>query len=336
MRILLVSETGYSLGFAPALLSEGHSVDFCMGTTPLVYSGMPDIAIMDTKTTIAENLRSQGVKVFGVSSWSNVLNTNIDYKNNLINAIGYKSPNEQQRAGVRIVVVSWFNGQHFISKSLVFNYDRFMSGNIGTKVTSSGYIAYFNVDGWKIINDVLTPLEKFLRKANHRGCFSINVLVCDKEFFVEDISPSITLPYTQAIFENTWRHKSDIILDIFDETSKAIPYVDKVVCGVLVSVAPYPHKTPSSVFDVVGLNMQNAKHMWLMDIVNNKNTWTSGHINGCLGYVLARGVTFWEAKKRVYRTINNISVDGIQYRDDIGKNINERLQQLEKDGWIKC
>lgn len=327
-----MSGTGHSLGFVPSLLREGHSVQTIVGSMAQAIAGIPDIAIMDTWSMGTDVLRQRGIKVFGASSWSNVLDTNTQYKIDLINAIGYKTPSLQgQGAGTRATVVAWFNGQRFISKSLVFNYDKFMSGDVGATVESAGYVAYFNVEGWKIVDDILTPLERFLRKANHRGCISVNTISDSTGMFVTDISTSITLPYTQAIFENTWRHKSDIILDVFDETSKAIPYTDKCVVGVLVSVAPYPFVKPDNVSNVFGLNTNNTKHMWLRDITDATNgKWTSGHIDGCLGYVLAKGVDVWEAKRRVYRTIANIKVQDIQWRNDIGKEVDEKIQQLRK------
>jgi phosphoribosylamine-glycine ligase len=208
-----------------------------------------------------------------------------------------------------------------------------MAGDVGTKVVSSGYVACFDVDKSKLVNDILGPLEKYLRKAGHRGCFSVSVVVTDKgELLVEDISADINLPYTQAIYENTRRSKSDVLLDILNEASQPVQYIDPFVCGVLLSVYPYPNASPTNAVPVLGVNQFNLKHMWLMDLAKEDDNWVSGNFSGCVGFVTARGTSTQEAARRAYRTISNIKVDELQYRNDIGKGINDKLFKLKELG----
>jgi len=335
--MLVVSATGYGLGIASHLSSEGHQVKTCLQivSTPQISSAiagdLPDIAVFDNSDQYvpAEWVRMRGVRVLGASTWSNLLESNDDYRKKTIQAIGYKPATNE--AGTGATAVGWFNGQRFISKSLVFNYEYLMPNDVGARVVSSGYIACFNVEKSKLVNSVLEPLEKYLRKAGHHGCFSINLLVTDAgDVLVKDVCASINRPYTQAIYENTRRNKSDVLLDIINESSQAIPYVDPYVCGVLLSVYPYPHAAPENPIEILGINQFNLKHMWLMDMQKEADKWYSGSLNGCIGYVTARGTTVQESCRRAYRTISNVKIDGLQYRNDIGKDVNEKLFRLKK------
>lgn len=343
MRVLIVSATGFSLGMAPSLSGEGHSITTQLSRvveipkiTKLFANTPPDIAVFDSQThsVPAEWVRQRGIRVLGVSSWSSLLDTNPEYCRDLIKAIGYQIPNTEENT-ISCWVTCWFNGNKFIAKSLVFNYDKFMPGNIGADVTSAGYIAYFNVDKSKLVNSVLDKAEKFLRKANHRGCFSINALVDQKgEIYVKGISASMNLPFTQALYENSKRSKTDILLDVFNESADLIPFTDPYVCGILISTYPYPYAKPEVPVGIEGINLANLKHLWLMDTTRENDVWNCGQISGCFGYVTARGVSVQECTRRVYRTISNLTIEGMQYRNDIGKDVNEKMYQLKQFGLV--
>jgi len=204
-----------------------------------------------------------------------------------------------------------------------------MPGNVGATVQSSGYVAYFSE--CKLVSQVLDPVERFLRKANHRGCFSVNLTV-DKEgkLYGNSVSANSNLPYTNALYENTRKNKGDLILAMFDPTSAPVDALDPYVCGVMLSVYPYPHAKPQTPLEVFGLNSANQKHMWQMDISKVDDKSLCGQLSGNAGYVIARGKTVQEAQRRVYRTISNLNIEGLQYRVDIGKDVTEKMYKLRE------
>ena len=338
MRILVVSQTGFGVGMASFLSSEGHSVGVTIKgnldvphITRLIASNVPDVAIFDSNNHVvsAEWIRTRGIRVLGASSWSNLLDTSQDYKNNIIKAIGYEQVKDGD-TGTSCIVSCLFNGQSFISKSIVLNYTKMMAGDVGVAVPSAGYIAYFKVEDSKLVKDILEPLGKFLRKANHRGCFSVEVLLENGgRVVVKNISADLTNPFIQAVCENTRRSKSDVLLDVFNETSEPIAYIEPYVCGVMVSVYPYPSVMNAST-EICGVNPLNLKHMWMMDLQKDGDSWISGLLSGCVGYVTARGKDHFEAQRRAYHTIKNIKAEGLQYRNDIGKDVGEKLFELRK------
>lgn len=322
MRLLIVSETGYSSGIASYLFNEGHSVQVLTGVKIPATTSIADISIYDSHISSAERLRSKGARVLGISKWSNLLENNSDYRDALIKAIGYKQ-GPRVSTGTDVIVTCWFNGQRVISKYIVFNYTKMMSGDVGASVNSSGYVALFTVDQSRLINEIVGPLEKFLRKANHRGSFSVfTTVTLSGDLLVRNISASGYHPHTQAVFENTRRSKSDVLLDLFNEASKPIPYTEPCVCGVLISTYPYPHAAPEVWCEMEGVNTYNLKHIWKIDM------------NGCFGYIMARGKDHFEAARRAYRTISKLKREDIQYRNDIGKGIGDQIYSLKTKGVI--
>jgi phosphoribosylamine-glycine ligase len=338
MRVICFSNTGGGLGIAQHLTQEGHSVKICMNTSDLrsveeqLTGEHPDIAFFDDEKYIipAEWVRMQGVRVLGPTRWSNILSSNEVYNKQLLSAVGLKAIPAVTGEALNATVCAWFNGNNIISKFLVMNYTKMMSGNVGTDVVSSGYIAYFSNTS-KLLSTVLNPVEKFLRKANHRGCFSLDIQIDDKgNIYGKSVSANSNLPYTNALYENTRKDKGDLVLAMFDPTASPVEAIEPYVCGVMLSVYPYPHAKPTAPLEVFGLNSANQKHMWQMDIskVNDKSV--CGQLSGNAGYVTAHGKTVQEAQRRVYRTISNLNIEGLQYRNDIGKDAVEKIYKLNE------
>lgn len=338
MRVICFSNTGGGLGIAQHLIDEGHSVKVCLNSPDLSsieeqFTGsQPDIAFFDDNgfTVPAEWVRVRGIRVLGPTRWSYLLEENAEYNKQLLNAVGLKGAPAMTREVLDASICCWFNGNKFIAKFLVINYDKMMAGNVGTKVTSAGYVAYFS-DKSDVINKVLDPVEKFLRKANHRGCFSVDISIDDKgEIYGRSVSANSNLPYTNALYENTRVSKGDIVLSMFDPNSSPIMAIEPYVCGVMLSVYPYPHAKPTTPLEVFGLNSANQKHMWQMDISKVNDKAVCGQLSGNAGYITAHGKTVQEAQRRVYRTISNLNIEGLQYRNDIGKDAMDKLYKLKE------
>lgn len=339
MRLLLVSGTGFGLGFGPMAEFDGHAVTRCSvsNSTTALSERLPDVLIYDAVECApqAEEARNKGVKVLGASQWSNILESNPEYKANVIKAIGYKAATETTK-GIEVEVVAWFNGNNFIAKFIAFNYPRLLTGNLGVNITSAGYVAVFGTEKSKLVEETLMPLEKFLRKAGHRGVFSVTVIVDDKGVsYIKDVTANLNRPWTQALYANiNKRNSASIMMDMFNENSKPIQYIDKYVAGVLVSIPPFPYTHPEALVEVKGVNPQNIKHIWQMDMFKAADKYYTGRMGGNVGFTTSRGSTPEEAARRAYRVISNISIDNIQYRTDIGKGINEKVFNLTRLGMV--
>ena len=337
MRALFFSNTGGGLGIAQHLTQEGHSVKICLQPTDLrsveeeFLGEQPDIAFFDDNNYIvpADWVRVRGIRVLGPTKWSNLLDTNQEYNKQLLSAVGLKALPAGTGRHVGISICAWFNGNKFISKFLAFNYTRMMSGDVGIDIESSGYVAYFGES--KLVETVLDPVEKFLRKANHRGCFTIDVAVDEKgEVYGKSVGANTNTPCTNALYENTHKNKGDLLLAMFDPASLPVEALDPYVCGVMLSVYPYPHAKPITPLEIFGLNSANQKHMWQADVSKVDEKFVCGQLSGNAGYVVARGKTTQEASRRVYRTIGNLKIDGLQYRNDISKDISEKMYKLKE------
>lgn len=293
-------------------------------------SFLPDLSILDAIDSVgaADELRNKGSKVIGHTAWSRLLEMDDSYRHATIRALGFTPP-PPDVVGDKVSVMFLFNGNKIISKSLIFPYTKFMPNNLGCDIACTGYLAYFAIDESKLVNDFANSVEKFLRKAGHKGQFVIDAVIDKDQVYVSNISASPNVAYITAVFENSRVSKTDILLRIVNESSSYIPPREPWACGVLVSIAPYPYMVPDKTETVEGFNPLNMKHLWLIDAVKDGDTWLCGSNNGCLGYVTSRGVSIQEVPRRAYHTLKNIRVENIQYRSDIGRDVFDRFARLQ-------
>ena len=71
--------------------------------------------------------------------------------------------------------------------------------------------------------------------------------------------------------------------------------------------------------EVGGLNEQNLKHIWLLDVNKLNGVFRCAGQSGALGFVTASGTSVMQAKRRIKRTIKGLEIPHLQYREDIGE-----------------
>jgi len=346
MRLNLITKQGNGLGMATHLSSEGHSVSVFHAKPSTIgqgilevnvetIPGVADIYIYDNPAfgQHADHAREEGVRVLGASRWAQMVEDDASYQNEIIKLVGWEAP--KSLSGVNLYITGWFNGAKFVSSYVSLVYRRLMSGGAGPDIGCMGTVSNFHQPTEKIYNTFLKPLEKTLRRVNHRGCIHIHSVVNGEEHGVSGLSTNFSHPLTYALLENVNLPVSNILLRLFDETSKPIRPLEQWASGVVLSVPPYPYTNPHSPVDLKGLRPSNLKHMWLCDALKEDNLWKTTGETGLIGLVTARGSSVEESTRRAYRTISQLEIKDLQYRSDVGRNINPILTILSKSGWIK-
>jgi hypothetical protein len=346
MKLLIVSATGYGLGLASHLASDGHAVnlvithDECVnivgkGIITSSTPSRPDITVFDHHNfgKSADELRQEGARVFGASVWSQMLQDDPEYRQAVIRATWGNL--EPVKKGVEAYITCWFNGNSYVATYLSLVYHRINPGGTAVDVGFTGCLSNFWQPTQRVRDCFLEPLLKVLRRANHRGCFHIRSTIDGDKFSISDIAASFEHPLSLVMFENSKATIPDILLRMFNEDSMPIQPLDQWACSVLLSVPPYPYTIHHPPAVLGGIVPANLKHLWLVDAMREDGKWMTTGTHGKVGYVTARGTTFVEASRRAYRTIRNLQVQDLQYRPDVGKGVNTFLSSLRNYGWIK-
>lgn len=341
VKISIISQTGFGLGLATRLIKEGHAVqlysEFKSGFGIIdrnTDDPITDLAIFDHASygAEAEELKKIGTKVLGASAWSSLIDTDENYAKSVIEMLGWKVATNTD--GINLYITTWFNGVNFINTYSSLVYRRFMSGGRGPDVKDTGVISDCYQPTERVW-ELLRPLQPVLRKVNHRGCFHIHVLIKESQYTVVGISTSFDTPLTLPLFENTNLSKTEILLRLLDETSKPIQPIDRSCAVILVTVPPYPYNIESESSNIKGINESNLKHLWMMNIMQQDGQYMTTPDSGKVLYVAARGGYLQEAARRAYRTIGNLVIKDIQYRNDIGRDVHLLINDLVKHRWLK-
>lgn len=343
MNLLFISDSNLSLGLAMRCESEGHNVRFAttassagQGIVKLASQDeewSPDIAVYDNNkfTQHADSARSNGLKTLGPSRWSSLLESDENYRNQIIASLGWPLAGAMQ--GTHLYISAWFNGASFVSTYTSISYRRFMPGGAGPDLTCTGMIGNFKGLTDKTFQTFVAPLEKMLKKVNHRGCVHIHAVVDGDKFAVKDICASFMHPLSLLLYENSNLTTSNILLHLLDETSKPIFTIAPWACGAQISLPPYPHGELTDRKQIKGIIPANLKHIWLADVSMEDNSYYATN-NGLVGYVTARGADENECVRRMYRTIGNINTTDLQFRNDIGRHLQSLLTALRSPGWL--
>ena len=106
--------------------------------------------------------------------------------------------------------------------------------------------------------------------------------------------------------------------------------------AVRISIPPYPHshvKTKHVALN--GVCAENEKHIWAQNTVQDENGLiVSDTKYGVIAAVTARGTSVRECIRRVYRTVENLSIEDMQYRRDIGVKAENVFKELQERNWL--
>lgn len=335
MRVHVLSNHNTGLGFAIRFKQVGHDTRLIgpveeNGMVPIGPDGhAPDLVI----NLAAKRNQVAGAKYLGPTIWSEALEGDAEYASKIIGLIGW--PQQPIHQGTNLYITAWFNGDTTLMSYATILYRRLMAGGCGPDIGRSGSVSLFESLTDKAHETFIKPLEKVLKRVSHQGVFHIHVVTNANSFYVRGVSTQLYSPLTLAALENTNLAVANVFLKTLDVTSRVLRPLDPVASSLLVTVPPYPYyigEISEERSVVGGINPGSLKHLWLEDISCDKN-YTVGW-SGCIGHVTARGASPQEACRRMYKTVSNMNAEDIQYRNDVGRNINTLLEALRSSGWI--
>jgi hypothetical protein len=195
-----------------------------------------------------------------------------------------------------------------------------MSGDIGPRA-SMGSIGYFgNIDA---IDYKMKSFIDSLISSGFRGKVDIQLRL-DKDVWCEGMYFYFNWNTIYALLENTDLSLADFLYNMSIEPEMKIKFKSLWSVQINCGVPPFPYKMlKQGPTEILGIDSNNSKHLWILNL-------DSGELLCATG----RGKYVREAKRRVYRTLSNISSHEMMYRTDIGANTVDLCRKLNKLGWL--
>ena len=236
--------------------------------------------------------------------------------------------------GIEIGVSGWMGKEGFLPKkwNINFEYKKMMSGGYGPSTGEMGTLCHY-VEASKLADAVLAPMEGVLKGLGHLGDTDINCIV-DKTGtpYPLEWTNRFGWPSTQILME---AHEGDPIQWMKDAlTGKdSLKVSDDMSMGVLMAAPPFPWPDEDGIAN--GMTVTGVEDNWdfiapwqlELDGDEYKTTWT---------YVLLVRTLAHEPHDiipKMYEIVDRIKFPDRIVRDDIGRDLEEKLPILHSYGY---
>ena len=332
MKFLILSDQGQYLPIALKLQLEKHDVSLYIidhsyrnigqGLVPTVDSYLdlsPDITIIDSSKSYQFSKKAKG-KIFGVSEFFDTITKNKKYFEQICALIGLE---HNANGFPDHSIESWFTGEKFTLPVIHHKYySELMSGCAGDRVQ----IGHMGVQSYAVyqFGEYFSKLSDILSKLEYRGPVRLGI---SKERVCR-IDNRLTTP---TLFELLDIPLSKLIDDTVSGRLRYLKCNRDKALAIRISTPPFPYCPKFfwgwNYYKLNGVklfeyNESQVRHMWLQGVYKEHTKIVSSGHSGDVGYVTSRGLTLNECMRRAYRTIDKLNIPNMQYRNDIGLDVN--------------
>jgi phosphoribosylamine---glycine ligase len=245
--------------------------------------------------------------------------------------------------GIEVSTEGWFNGREFLKPmNHTFEEKRFLAGNLGQNTGCMGNVVLNAGEGNNLTKETVERLGGFLAQVGYRGPFDINCIVTDQGAFALEATSRMGYDAVEALAEGLNEPLSDLLYDVALGTRTKMDLTDQTMIAVRLSIPPWPMRKPdkdSLGEPVNGIDEKTIPHLFITDLYRDREGYKTAGGDGVLLKATAIGAPratdlVGEARKRVYRLLDAISVSSKQYRIDIGERVSDEVKQLKEWGWL--
>jgi phosphoribosylamine--glycine ligase len=251
--------------------------------------------------------------------------------------------------GVEVSTEGWFNGMRFVRPfNHTFEEKRFLPGNLGCNTGCMGNVV-LGVNSNRLTKATVERVEDFLRMIGYRGPFDINTIVNETGAYALEATSRMGYDAVEALIEGLNEPAGEFFYDIAQGAKREMDLGEDPMIAVRMSIPPWPTRRPDSDSfgePVMGLTDERLRHVFLTDVMKDGDEYVTAGGDGVLLKATATGAVerksspkhnddyTYNARRRVYRTLDGISVSNKQYRNDIGSRVNADIAKLQSWGWM--
>ena len=241
-------------------------------------------------------------------------------------------------AGVEIAVGAFFNGNDFIYPiNINFEHKKLFPGDIGPFTGEMGTLMYWSPSN-TIFKTTLEKMKEEIKKAGYVGYIDINCIANARGIYPLEFTTRFGYPTISIQMEGVLSEWGNFLYNIARGESVDLKTKRGFQIGVICAVPPFPFDDPSEMSIYKDLSIifkkPNLDGMHLGDVKLIDGSW---RIAGGTGYALVvtgSGITVEEARKQVYSRLENILLQNMFYRTDIGLGWYEDSDKLQTWGYL--
>ncbi len=239
-------------------------------------------------------------------------------------------------SGVEIAVGGFFNGNDFITPiNINFEHKKLFPGDIGPYTGEMGTLMFWTEPNY-FFNATLGKMLEKLRNSKYVGYIDINCIVNGKGIYPLEFTSRFGYPTISIQMEGIMSPMGEFLYAIANGEQYPLKTQKGFQVGVVIATPPFPYhdekmlqvyKDSSILF-----KKPNIEGIHLGDVKLVDNDWKLAGKTGWVLVVTGSNSTVEDARKQAYRRIENIFLQNMFYRTDIGAKWPEESDELHTWG----
>jgi len=245
---------------------------------------------------------------------------------------------QKMAEGVEVAVGAFFNGADFIYPINVnFEHKKLFPGDLGPYTGEMGTLMYWSPEN-ELFRSTLTKIKPELAKSGYVGYIDINCIANAKGIYPLEFTSRFGYPTISIQIEGVTNEWGDFLSRMAKNEKPELKVKKGFQIGVVIVVPPFPFddKREAAIYQDLSIlfRRQNMDGVHLGDVKIVNGTWAVAGDSGYVLVITGSGMTVEETRKQVYARVNNILLQNIYYRTDIGTRWPRDSDRLQMWGYL--
>jgi len=241
-------------------------------------------------------------------------------------------------SGVEVAVGAFFNGNDFIYPiNINFEHKKLFPGDIGPFTGEMGTLMYWSQPN-TIFRETLEKIKPELRNSKYVGYIDINCIANGRGIYPLEWTCRFGYPHISIAMEGITSQWGEFLISIAKGENYQLKTKKGFQLGIVTAVPPFPYddKSEMSLYKDLSIIFKkpNLDGIHLGDVKIIEDNWTIAGESGYVLVVTGFGVTVEDARKQAYGRIDNILLQNMFYRTDIGLGWYEDSDKLQTWGYL--
>ncbi len=242
-------------------------------------------------------------------------------------------------SGVEVAVGAFFNGKEFILPiNINFEHKRIYPGNIGPVTGDTGALMFWTEPNY-LFKETLEKMLPALKESGYVGYIDINCIVNGRGIYPLEFTARFGYPTIHVQLEGISMPPSEWLYNLARGENFELKVWRGFQVGVEVFVPTHLARDRETVeiykdLPIFFRKEKNLEGIHIQDVKIEDGVWRIAGESGELLVVTGSGGTVEEARRQAYGRIQNIMIQNMFYRTDIGAEWNTNGDRLHTWGYI--
>lgn len=240
--------------------------------------------------------------------------------------------------GVEVAVGAFFNGNDFIYPINVnFEHKKLFPGDIGPYTGEMGTLMYWSQPN-TIFRTTLEKMKEDIKKSGYVGYVDINCIANARGIYPLEFTCRFGYPHISIAMEGILMPMGELLYMLAKGENFELKTKKGFQIGVCCAVPPFPYYDAEEmdIYKDISIIFKkpSLEGIRFADLKFSDGSWK---IAGCSGYVLVvtgSGVTVEDARKQTYSRLDNILLQNMFFRTDIGLGWHQDSDRLQTWGYL--